>query len=125
MGFPNVRELPLYRWITLKPGFDVLCGSVGTIDSFVAFRADGECILNLNDCLCTDAQIRYIQRLVGKVSVLFTQFSFAQWIGNRADDTNAVRDKLLELQYRVRALHLNLPCPSPAFPTSAIRRIAG
>ncbi|HEY0704488.1 MAG TPA: MBL fold metallo-hydrolase [Candidatus Acidoferrales bacterium] len=101
LGFVHIVELPLYRWLTLKPGFDVLCGSVGTMDSFLAVRADGECMLNLNDCICTDRQLRYIRRLVGDVSVLFTQFSFANWIGNQADETDAVGQKLRELQYRV------------------------
>ena len=35
LGFEKIKELPLYRWLTLKPGFDILCGSVGTMDSFL------------------------------------------------------------------------------------------
>lgn len=115
LGFENLRELPLYRWIHLKPGVDVLCGSVGTMDSFLAVRADGECILNMNDCVCTDAQIAYIRRLVGRVSVLFTQFSFANWIGNRADDTDSVEQKLREFQYRVLVLRPEFTVPFASF----------
>jgi UDP-MurNAc hydroxylase len=100
LGFKNIRELPQFGWVTLKPGFEVLCGCVGTMDSLLAIRTEGECILNLNDCVCTDAQIRYIHRLVGTPSMLLTQFSIAQWIGNKEDETDAVQQKIRELQYR-------------------------
>jgi hypothetical protein len=115
MGFEKIQELPQYRWLTLKPGFEILCGSVGTMDSFVVFRTEGECILNLNDCICTDAQIKYIHRLVGKPSVLMTQFSFAQWIGNHADDTDAVQQKIRELKYRIFTFKPEFTIPFASF----------
>jgi UDP-MurNAc hydroxylase len=115
LGFLNLKELPLYRWTTLKRGFDVLCGSVGSMDSFLAMRAEGECVLNLNDCVCTNAQIGYIRRLVGKVSLLFTQFSFANWIGNRSDETDAVGQKLREFEYRVWAFRSEFTVPFASF----------
>jgi UDP-MurNAc hydroxylase len=96
LGFLRVQELPLYRWVSLRDGFDVLCGSVGSMDSFLAVRAESECVLNMNDCVCNAAQLNYIRNLVGNVSLLFTQFSFANWIGNHADEMNAVREKLDE-----------------------------
>jgi UDP-MurNAc hydroxylase len=114
LGFEKIWELPLYRWLTLRPGMEILCGSVGTMDSFIAFRAEGECILNLNDCICTDSQIKYIHRLVGRPNVLLTQFSFAQWIGNYEDQTDAVQQKIRELKYRVYVLQpeFTVPCAS-------------
>lgn len=115
LGFQTLKELPLYRWIRLKPGIDVLCGSVGTMDSFLAVRADEECVLNMNDCVCTNAQIAYIRRLVGRVSILFTQFSFANWIGNYADETDAIGQKLREFQYRVWAFRPEFTVPFASF----------
>lgn len=115
LGFKKIRELPQFGWVTLKPGFDILCGCVGTMDSFLAIRTEGECILNLNDCVCTDAQIRYIHRLVGRPSMLLTQFSIAQWIGNKEDETDAVRQKIRELQYRVLLLKPEFTVPFASF----------
>lgn len=115
LGFRILRELPLYRWTRLKPGVEVLCGSVGTMDSFLAVRAEGECVLNLNDCVCTDAQIAYIRRLVGRVSVLFTQFSFANWIGNHRDETDAINQKIREFRYRVWAFRPEFTIPFASF----------
>jgi UDP-MurNAc hydroxylase len=101
LGFKKIKELPQFRWVTLKAGFEVFCGCVGTMDSFLVVRTEGECILNMNDCICTDAEIRYIHRLVGRPTTLLTQFSNAQWIGNRADDIDAVRQKMREFKYQV------------------------
>jgi UDP-MurNAc hydroxylase len=115
MGFVKIKELPLYRWIQLKPGMDILCGSIGTMDSFIAIRAEGECILNLNDCICTDTQLKYIKRLVGRPSMLLTQFSFAQWIGNLADDTDAVQQKIRELKYKVQLFQPEVTVPFASF----------
>lgn len=115
LKFQNVKELPLYRWVHLKPGFDVLCGSVGTMDSFLAVRADSESLLNMNDCIGNDAQIRYIHRLVGDVSLLFTQFSFANWIGNRADETDSVQQKIRQLQYSVWTFRPEFTVPFASF----------
>jgi len=115
LGFEKIKELPQYRWLTLKPGFDILCGCVGTMDSFLVVRTEGECILNLNDCVCTDAQIQYIHRLVGRPSMLLTQFSIAQWIGNHADDTDSVQQKIRELKYRVLTFKPEFTVPIASF----------
>lgn len=115
MGFANVRELPLYRWITLRPGFDVLCGSVGSMDSFLAIRTENETILNMNDCVCNRRQLSYIHRLVGKVSVLFTQFSFANWIGNGKDEIGAVNAKLDEFSSQIEIFKPEFTIPFASF----------
>lgn len=115
LGFSAVVELPLYRWRKLRDDFSVLCGSVGSMDSFLAIRSEGECVLNLNDCVCTVAQTNYIRRLVGKVSLLFTQFSFANWIGNHTDQIGAVRAKLDDLTLRVKTFTPEFTVPFASF----------
>jgi len=52
---------------------------------------------------------------VGDVAVLFTQFSFANWIGNHADQIHAVRTKLDELAYRVRLFKPEFTVPFASF----------
>lgn len=115
MGFEKIRELPQYGWVNLKQDVRILCGSVGTMDSFLCVKSESECILNLNDCICTDAQIQYIKRLVGKPTILMTQFSFAQWIGNLADDTDAVQQKIRELKYRIYTFQPEFTVPMASF----------
>jgi UDP-MurNAc hydroxylase len=115
MGFTRVRELPLYKWVKVKPGFEVLCGSVGSMDSFLAIRTENETVLNMNDCVCNAKQLAYIRRLVGKVSVLFTQFSFANWIGNGKDEIGAVKAKLDEFTSQIKTFKPEFTIPFASF----------
>jgi UDP-MurNAc hydroxylase len=115
LGFGNVIELPQYRWKTLRPGFEVLCGCVGATESFLAVKSEGECVLNMNDCVCTDSTLRYIRRLVGQPTLFFTQFSTARWVGNRADETGAVAQKMRELKYGILTLKPEATVPFASF----------
>ena len=92
------------KWISLRGGVEVMCGSTGSMDSWIAVRAEGLSVLNLNDCMIEPAHLAYISKLVGKVTVLLTQFSFANWIGNCADELGEVEIKLREVQQRVNLL---------------------
>lgn len=99
LGYTNVHELPLHRWVRLRSGMEVMCGSVGSMDSWLAVRAEDKCILNLNDCLLGRRHMRQLRDLVSApISLLFTQFSFANWIGNYADDRRAAERKVRDLQ---------------------------
>ena len=101
LGYTNMHELPLHRWVRLRSGMEVMCGSAGSMDSWLAGRAEGECILNLNDCVLTRGHTHQVRDLVGRpVSLLFTQFSFANWIGNYADDRQEAERKIRDLRFR-------------------------
>ena len=115
IGFEKIIELPQYRWVKLKPDFEVFCGSVGTTDSFLVVRTEGECILNLNDCICTDSEMRYIRRITGKLSLLLTQFSIAQWIGNGSDEIDAVQQKIREFKYSILTFQPEFTVPFASF----------
>ncbi|MGO9589659.1 MAG: MBL fold metallo-hydrolase [Candidatus Acidiferrales bacterium] len=115
LGFARIEELPLYRWKMIAPDFEILCGSVGAMDSFLAIRTEGECVLNMNDCFCNAAQIKYIQRLVKRVSLLFTQFSFANWIGNHADETDAAEMQLKLLRLQIETFRPEFTIPFASF----------
>jgi hypothetical protein len=115
LGYSNVQELTLNKWISLRGGVEVMCGSAGSMDSWIAVRAEGVNVLNLNDCMIEPAHLAYISKLVGKVTVLLTQFSFANWIGNRADELGEVETKLREVQQRVNFLKPEATIPFASF----------
>jgi UDP-MurNAc hydroxylase len=115
LGYSNVQELTLNKWISLRCGVEVMCGSAGSMDSWIAVRAEGVNVLNLNDCMIEPAHLAYISKLVGKVTVLLTQFSFANWIGNRADELGEVETKLQEVQQRVNFLKPEATIPFASF----------
>jgi UDP-MurNAc hydroxylase len=115
MGYPNVQELTLNKWISLRGGLEVMCGSAGSMDSWIAVRAEGVNVLNLNDCMIEAAYLAYISKLVGKVTVLLTQFSFANWIGNRADELGEAETKLRQVRQRVNLLKPEATIPFASF----------
>jgi hypothetical protein len=107
LGFAQVIELPIYKW-TIIDGIELYCGSAGSMDSFLAVKSDDKTILNLNDCVFSEKQYRYIARQVGKVDFLFTQFSFANWVGNQ-------RDELEESQRKIRTINLQKDIFAPIY----------
>lgn len=97
------KDAKLYNWFTNK-GYDILevpdddylymdnnfklCGNLNyDFDSWVCFKSDNKTILNLNDCISfkSEHDIQELKNKVGHVDVLLTQFSFANWTGNRGD----------------------------------------
>lgn len=115
MGFAKVSELPLNRWIALRDGLEIMCGSVGSMDSWIAIRAEGITVLNLNDCIVTRPHLAHIAKMVGQVTLLLTQFSFANWIGNHADEKDEAGQKLRDLRYRVECLKPEFTIPFASF----------
>src|SRR4051812_17183567 len=117
MGF-KTQELPEEEWFTVAPGFDIFCGRNGLIDSWLAYRADGKLLLNLNDCIyTTKPPLERIQKLLGKPDVLFTQFSYADWAGNPEDGERQKRHaqrKLaqMKMQCEVFEPRIVVPCAS-------------
>ena len=115
LGYGQVFRLPLHRWLPLKSGIEVMCGSAGSMDSWIAIRADGVTVLNLNDCMIETRHLQYIARLVGRVNVLLTQFSFANWIGDHADELGEVESKLREFEERVLLFAPDVTIPFASF----------
>lgn len=96
LGFSQVIELPIYKWTSVDE-FKLYCGSAGSMDSFLAIKSDNKTILNLNDCIFRKKQYEYISRQIGKVDFLFTQFSFANWVGNQKDEIGASQKKIVDI----------------------------
>ncbi len=115
MGFSHVIELPQYKWFRLGPDLEVFCGSVEAMDSFLAVRDGKECILNLNDCVLNKDQLRYIKRCVGKVSVLFAQFSFASWVGNDHDEMHEGERMIKQLTEEIEIFNPEFTVPTASF----------
>ena len=95
LGFSRVIELPLGRWLELDGQVAIMCGSVGTIDSFLAVRSAGSTVLNVNDSVMGPWATRTAASSIGSVDVLLTQFSIAGWVGNPGDTATAAADTVL------------------------------
>ena len=95
----RVRELADGAPTEIGPGFTVTCGQVPFYDSWLLMELDGRRILNTNDCILESPdRLESITKRVGRCDVLFTQFSYANWVSERADD--AARRALAEEKLR-------------------------
>lgn len=107
VGF-RVQELPEDAPVELAQDFRLVCGRQGLLDSWLAVFAEGKTLLNMNDCFCERRkEVAAIKGKVGKVDVLLSQFSYANWVGN-PDDHASHREhasrKLDELRTQIRLL---------------------
>lgn len=85
LGFQTL-ELADGEPVELGGGMRVTSQSVPLFDSWLLVEAGGKRLLNLNDAvLQTPGELRPLASRVGALDVLFTQFSYAAWRGNRED----------------------------------------
>ncbi len=113
--FPLVQELKLNKWVLLRGGgrSDVWLGRVdGFLDSY---PCRGDNYIESKRLRCKLSHLAYISKLVGEVTVLLTQFSFANWIGNHTDELGEVDRKLRDVQRRVNFLHPEATIPFASF----------
>lgn len=105
LGF-SMEELPDNRLVPIAEDFTVLSVRQGLVDSCLAIFAEGKTLLNMNDCIFdTRGELEQIQRQIGKTDVLFSQFSYANWVGNPDDHTahrKEAKRKRQEMEKQIR-----------------------
>jgi L-ascorbate metabolism protein UlaG (beta-lactamase superfamily) len=118
LGF-RTRELADHKITELTPGLQVQCGAVLPFDSWICFRSGGRTVLNVNDCVVDGAaKASAIAKIIGPVDVLFTQFSYAAWKGNEADDrlrAESAASKLRIVAEQVKAIRPKYVVPFASF----------
>lgn len=117
LGF-TTHELPDGRWMQLDD-MDLICGRNEAIDSWLGIRAEGWKVMNTNDCAyrCR-REVARIAELFGPADVLLTQFSYANWVGNRGDESahrRAAEKKLQEIRRQVEVLKPDWVIPSASY----------
>ncbi len=118
LGFGDVIELPSFREFALGPNLSVWCGNVDS-DSWLYTVGKGYRILNLNDCVIDSLRaVEDIKNSTGPVDILLTQFSYAQFEGNRNDKgsrTRAAMRKLKQIEWEIEVLHPKFIIPFASF----------
>jgi UDP-MurNAc hydroxylase len=114
LSFHSVIELPLYKWSNVD-GIDLFCGSAGSMDSFLAIKEGNQTLLNVNDCVFNRKQYEYIHKAIGKVDLLFTQFSFANWVGNDSDETGNTAKKIDDIRVQLEIFKPKNTVPFASF----------
>ena len=72
------------KWYDLDDNVSVFCEKNGIEDSWIITKTPNWTILNLNDCVITDRSIyeKILSLCNNKIDVLFSQFGYAERVGN-------------------------------------------
>lgn len=112
-GFKFIEIAPK-EWINLDKNLRVLTGTVPFDDSYLLLEINGIYILNTNDCVLTEKELKSIKRHFPKLDVLLTQFSYANWSGNTHEKYK--RERLAKEVLDRFALQLKVLDPSFVVP---------
>jgi UDP-MurNAc hydroxylase len=100
------KEIAHWSNFKIKKNFNITVVRAGMIDSLHILNIAGKKIVNLNDCLINIDDLKVIKRRCKKIDLLFTQFSYASWIGNKKDKdlrkkaiTEKQEDILLQIKF--------------------------
>jgi UDP-MurNAc hydroxylase len=108
LEFKSLLALEENQFHTIAEDFEILCNPFVDGDSYALFKTPQHRILNLNDCVInTKGNAARIASLVGPVDVLFTQFGYANKVGNTADTAQrkaASQEKLQRIRLQVEHL---------------------
>lgn len=118
-GFREVIEVEPGRWVRLGEDFEILSEPWDNGDSWIAARTKGGLVLNINDCVITTAgECRRLARRFGPIHTLATQFSYANWVGNKGDEAAmkaAATEKIDWLVTQVKAFSPRYVIPFASF----------
>lgn len=118
LNFKEVIELKPNTWVNLYADLKILCEHFQEGDSWICFQTPEYTYLNTNDCGITKkTEAKKILSKIGKVDILFSQFSYAYWVGN--PDQKIYREQkaleklnLLRLQCEVFKPKITIPIAS-------------
>lgn len=120
LGFKEVMELSPGEWLTLGANFKIVNESVSNdTDSWLFMDIHGKKLLNLNDCVFhKSSALENIKQRFGKVDILFTQFSYASWVGNPDDPASkkhAADEKLETIKEQIKIFEPEWVVPFASF----------
>ena len=85
-GFKEIVELKEDVFFEITKDFSILCNAYTDGDSYAVFKIGDFKILNLNDCVVNaEKNASDIKQKTGEVDLLFTQFAYANKVGNVDD----------------------------------------
>ncbi len=92
-------------------------------DSYCLISSGGRHVLNINDCALSNADMcravkANLDRLTDRIDVLFTQFGYANWVGNPHDIAlrrGAATEKLERIRLQMEILRPRITVPFASF----------
>ncbi|MBW8050437.1 MAG: hypothetical protein FVQ77_08885 [Cytophagales bacterium] len=115
LGFKEVIELKKNAWFTISNDFKILCERFTEGDSWACFKTNDITILNTNDCWISNlSDAKRIKSKVDHVDILFNQFSYAFWAGNK--DQPELREKIAKEKLDAYKLECDVFKPTYTIP---------
>lgn len=118
-GFGAIVELKKDEYFTIFDDLRILCNPYTDGDSYALFSTNNHKILNLNDCIVnTSEKAEELAKITGEVDVLFTQFGYANKVGNENEiqlRIEASNEKLERIRHQVRFLKPKAIVPFASF----------
>lgn len=89
--------------INLDKNFDITIGKVPFYDSWALIDVNGKKILNANDCILEHPdRVRDIKKIAEKIDILFTQYSYANWVEGGKNSKSARQELAAEKLRRIK-----------------------
>lgn len=119
LEFKSLTALKENQFHTITEDFEILCNPFVDGDSYALFKTSTHRILNLNDCVInTKANAAHLASLVGPIDILFTQFGYANKVGNTTDTAQrkaASNEKLQRIRLQCEYLKPRTVVPFASF----------
>ena len=118
----NVIELEHNERFMLCDSFYITIGKVPFYDSWALIDVEGKKILNANDCILeAPERVEDIKKTTNKIDILFTQYSYANWIQGGKKSKSA-RQKLAAEKLRRIKMQADILKPSFIVPFASMVR---
>ncbi len=118
-GFKEIIEMQEDTYYKLSDKVEVLCNPFTDGDSYLYIKTDTTGLLNINDCLIDSLETaKSVQARVGKTDILFTQFCYANKVGNKDDVTLRVKasaEKLQRIKYQDQVFNPSVIIPFASY----------
>lgn len=119
LEFKEVIELEPNTYFDIDSELKLLCNPYTDGDSYALFKTDKTTILNLNDCIVNSRKrAKALARVTGEVDILFTQFGYANKVGNIGETHKRIaasNEKLERIRYQNEFLKPKVIVPFASF----------
>ena len=109
LGFRTIEIIPKIP-LKIANDFYLISDKFGSEDSWLKIITKNYSLLNMNDCpIRKRDDLKTLKRNIGKVDLLFTQFSYANWCGNKSQKTLRQKEALVYLNQMLSQIEFLKP----------------